>query len=82
MAMEEYYVQEKKRDPILILLLFLIGWFGLENFYYAQSFKKAWKFVLVKFLYSLILIGLIWNIFDIVQAFRKKYQLDFREYFR
>ena len=63
-------------------LLFLIGWFGLEKFYYAKSFKKAWKFVLVKFLYSLILIGLIWNIFDIVQAFRKKYQLDFREYFR
>ena len=59
MAMEEYYVQEKKRDPILILLLFLIGWFGLEKFYYAKSFKKAWKFVLVKFLYSLILIGLI-----------------------
>lgn len=82
MAMEEYYVQEKKRDSILILLLFLIGWFGLEKFYYAKSFKKAWKFVLVKFLYSLILIGLIWNIFDIVQAFRKKYQLDFREYFR
>lgn len=82
MAMEEYYVQEKKRDPILILLLFLIGWFGLEKFYYAKSFKKTWKFVLVKFLYSLILIGLIWNIFDIVQAFRKKYQLDFREYFR
>ena len=70
MAMEEYYVQEKKRDPILILLLFLVGWFGLEKFYYAKSFKKAWKFVLVKFLYS------------IVQAFRKKYQLDFREYFR
>lgn len=82
MEVEEYGVEKKKRDGILILLLFIIGWFGCEKFYYAKSFKKAWKFVLVKFLYSCIGLGIIWNIFDIVQAFRCKYQLDFRDYFK
>lgn len=78
---EEYGIQEKKRDPILILL-FLIGWIGMEKFYAAKSFKGGWKFALVKFLYCLIGLGLLWNIFDIVKAFMGKYELDFREYFR
>ena len=79
---EEYGIQEKKRDPILILILFLIGWIGMEKFYAAKSFKGGWKFALVKFLYCLIGLGLLWNIFDIVKAFMGKYELDFREYFR
>lgn len=78
----EYYVEEKKKDWRLILVLFTIGWLGLDKFYAVKSFKKGWKFALVKFLYCCVAIGLIWNIFDIVQAFRKKYQFDFREYFR
>ena len=82
MSHEIYEYQETKRDPILIVMLFFLGWFGLENFYVAKSFKKAWKFALVKFAYNLIGLGIIWNIFDIVKAFQKKYELDFREYFR
>lgn len=82
MTHEEYAIKEEKIDGLLILQLFLIGWLGLEKFYAAKSFKDGWKFALVKFLYCLVGIGLIWNIFDIVQAFRKKYELDFREYFR
>jgi hypothetical protein len=82
MANEEYYVEEKKIDGILLLLLFTVGWLGFEKFYAGKTFRRSWKFWLVKFLYCLIGVGLIWNIFDIVQAFRKKYQLDFREYFR
>lgn len=82
MATVEYGIQEEKRDNLLILLLILIGWLGLDKFYAAKGFKAGWKFALVKFLYCLIGIGLLWNIFDIIQAFRKKYQLDFREYFR
>lgn len=81
MEVEEYEVEKKKIDWWLILQLFTIGWLGCEKFYVAKSFKKAWKFVLVKLLYCLIGLGLIWNIFDIVQAFRCKYQFDFREYF-
>ncbi len=79
---EEYGMAEKKKDSILILLLFLIGWLGFEKFYAAKSFKGGWKFALVKFAYCLIGLGLIWNIFDIVKAFQGKYELDFREYFR
>ena len=82
MSHEIYEYQETKRDPILIVMLFFLGWFGLEKFYVAKRFKKAWKFALVKLLYSCIGLGLIWNIFDIVKAFQKKYELDFREYFR
>lgn len=79
---EEYGIKEEKIDGLLILQLFLIGWLGLEKFYAAKGFKAGWKFALVKFLYCLIGIGMLWNIFDIVQAFRKKYELDFRDYFK
>lgn len=77
-----YDVEEKKVDGILILILVFLGWFGIDKFYVAKSFKGGWKFALVKFAYNLIGLGELWNIFDIIQAFRKKYQLDFREYFR
>lgn len=87
MTHEEYYVEENKLDGILILLLFTVGWLGFDKFYAAtksNDIKKSsgWKFWLVKFLYCIIGIGILWNIFDIIQAFRKKYELDFREYFR
>lgn len=77
-----YEVEEKKVDAILIVFLVFLGWFGIDKFYFAKSFKKAWKFALIKLAYTLIGLGIIWNIFDIVMAFKKKYQFDFREYFR
>ena len=77
-----YEVKEEKVDALLLVFLIFLGWFGADKFYVAKSFKGGWKFALVKFLYSIILLGLIWNIFDIIQALRKKYQFDFREYFR
>ena len=82
-----YAVEEKKRDGILILLLFLVGWVGADKWYAAKDTEKGalkggWKFFLIKFLYCCIGIGFLWNIFDIVKAFQMKYQLDFREYFR
>lgn len=77
-----YEVPEEKVDGILLLFLIFLGWFGGDKFYVAKSFKKDWKFALVKFAYNLIGLGIIWNIFDIIQALRKKYQFDFREYFR
>lgn len=78
----EYGVEEKKIDWLLIVFIFFLGWFGIDKFYYAKSFKKAWKFALVKFLYNCLFIGVLWNIFDLIQAFRKKYQFDFRDYFK
>lgn len=83
MSKEEYYVETKtkKTDPVLLIILFFLGWFGIDKFYVAKSFKKAWKFALVKFLYTIILLGVIWNIFDFVKAIQGKYEFDFREYF-
>ncbi|MFA6624543.1 MAG: hypothetical protein WCS80_02115 [Bacilli bacterium] len=78
----EYSVDIPKRDPWLIVILVFLGWFGIDKFYVAKTFKKTWKFALVKFAYSLVLVGILWNIFDIIQAIRNKYQFDFREYFR
>lgn len=82
MANTVYEVEEKKVDPILILYLVFLGWFGIDKFYAAKSFKKGWKFALIKLAYTIIGLGILWNIFDIIQAIRKKYELDFREYFR
>ena len=78
---EEYGIKEEKLDAWLIVILIFLGWFGIDKFYYAKSFKKAWKFALVKFLYTCIAIGVLWNIFDIIKACKKQYELDAREYF-
>ena len=81
---EEYYVTTKKveRDYLLILFLVVLGWFGGDKFYYYKSFKKAWKFAAVKFIFTVSLLGIFWNLFDIVMAFLGKYEPDFREYFK
>ncbi|MFA6829884.1 MAG: hypothetical protein WCR67_04205 [Bacilli bacterium] len=83
MANEEYVVEDKKKpvDGILVLILVFLGWLGIDKFYYAKSFKKAWKYALIKLLYNIILIGAIWNIFDIVRALMGTYEFDFRDYF-
>lgn len=78
---EEYGVEEKKVDAGLIVMLFFLGWLGMDKFYYTKNFKKGWKFALVKLAYNIIFIGVVWNIFDIVKAFQGKYELDAREYF-
>ena len=49
---EEYGIKEEKLDAWLIVILIFLGWLGIDKFYYAKSFKKAWKFALVKFLYT------------------------------
>ncbi len=77
-----YEVEEKKIDGKLLIFLIFLGWFGIDKFIAAGSFKAGWKFALVKFLYNLIVLGMLWNIFDIIQCIRKKYELDFRNYFK
>lgn len=83
MSKEEYFVETKKKEvnPVLLVIIFFLGWFGIDKFYAAKSFRGGWKFALVKFAYNIILIGVIWNIFDFVKALMGKYELDFRDYF-
>ena len=80
---EEYYVKAKdtQRDYILILMIFLFGWFGVDKFYYYRSFKKAWKYAFVKLIFTISLLGILWNLFDLVMAIMGKYEPDFRDYF-
>lgn len=82
MTKTEYEVEKKDLDSTLLIILIFLGWLGIDKFFAVKSFKGGWKFALVKFLYLFIGLGILWNIFDIVQCIRKKYQLDFREYFR
>ncbi len=78
---EEYsFVVEPVKASFLLFLIFL-GWFGIDKFVYKKSFKAAWKFALVKLLYLCVGLGIIWNILDIVQYCRHRYQFDFRDYF-
>lgn len=82
---EEYYVKAKdsvERDYILILFLVFLGWLGIDKFYYYKSFKKAWKFAGVKLIFTISLLGILWNLFDIVMAFLGRYEGDFRDYFK
>lgn len=82
MEKEEYGIAEKKVDPWLVIILIFLGWLGIDKFYYAKSFKKAWKFALVKLAYTVVGIGIFWNIYDIIKACMGKYEFDFRDYFR
>lgn len=63
----------------LFLITVFLGWFGADKFY--EVGKKAWKIAVVKFLCTLIFVGIIWNIFDLIQIARRKYEVDPREYF-
>jgi len=82
MEKEEYGIAEKKVNPWLVIILIFLGWLGIDKFYYAKSFKKAWKFALVKLAYTVVGIGIFWNIYDIIKACMDKYEFDFRDYFR
>lgn len=84
MKNEEYYVDTEKAkiSPLFLVVLIFLGWLGIDKFVYTKSFKKGWKFAIVKLAYNIILLGVLWNIFDIIQYCRGKYELDFRDYFK
>jgi hypothetical protein len=82
MDTQEYQQPKEKIDAWLIVILFFAGWLGIDKFYAAKGFKKAWKFALVKLMYNFVGLGIFWNIYDIIMAFRRKYEFDFRDYFR
>lgn len=65
-------------DIKLLLITIFLGWFGIDK--YVAGGKKAWKIATVKLLSCIIFIGAIWNIYDIIQIARQKYEIDPREY--
>ncbi|MCH3966773.1 MAG: hypothetical protein LKE52_04045 [Bacilli bacterium] len=82
MSNEEYSVPEKKVDPWLLVIIFFLGWLGIDKIYYVKSFKKGGKFFFVKLAFIFIGLGVIWNIIDFIKACMGKYEEDFRDYFK
>ena len=62
---------ERVFDIKLLFILIFLGWFGIDKLY-----KKDWKMCLIKLGFTLILIGILWNIYDIVMCGLKKYQAN------
>lgn len=58
-------------DIKLFITLIFLGWFGID-----KLFKKDWKMFLCKFLTTLIVVGVIWNFYDIVMCCLKKYEVN------
>lgn len=56
------------------LFCLFLGWFGLDKIYVGG--KPAWKLALIKFLTMFIVVGEIWNIYDMVCAAMGKYKLN------
>ena len=56
---------------VLFLIFLFLGWFGIDKLY-----KGDVKLFIIKLLLNFILIGAIWNIYDIVTAAMGKYKLN------
>lgn len=77
--MERETFKEDRIDVILLLLIFLFGWLGIDKLY-SLGFKQGWKLFVIKFLANFIFIGELWNILDFIMALFKRYEADPREY--
>ena len=62
---------EKVFDIKLFFILLFLGWFGVDKLY-----KKDWKICLIKLGLTLVLIGILWNIYDIVMCCIKRYEVN------
>lgn len=65
-------------DKKLFFITLFLGWFGIDKLYIGKG--KAWKFFLVKFAYLFVLVGIVWNIYDLVKITKNEYKLDARDY--
>lgn len=57
---------------VLFLICLFLGWFGIDKLY----MKGTWKLALVKFLLNFLIIGEIWNIYDMICACMGRYKLN------
>ena len=57
---------------ILFIICLFLGWFGIDKLY----MKGSWKIALVKFLLCFLIIGELWNIYDMVCALLGRYKLN------
>lgn len=57
---------------ILFLICLFLGWFGIDKLYMGGS----WTIAIVKFLLNFLIIGEIWNIYDIICSLIGRYKLN------
>ena len=60
-----------KDNLILFLICLFLGWFGIDKLY-----KGDVKLFVIKLLLNFVIVGEIWNIYDIVCAALGKYKLN------
>lgn len=62
---------KKKFDLVLFLIVLFLGWFGIDKLYKGDT-----KLFIIKLLLNLIVVGMIWNIYDLVCVVLGKYKLN------
>lgn len=64
---------KKKRDGgiVLFIICLFLGWFGIDKLY-----RGSVKLFIIKLLLNLIIVGEIWNIYDIICAAIGRYKLN------
>ena len=60
-------------DKKLFFITLFLGWFGIDKLYVGKG--KACKFA-----YLFVLVGIVWNIYDLVKITKNEYKLDARDY--
>lgn len=61
----------KKFNLKLFLITLFLGWFGIDKLY-----NKSTKFFLIKLVATLLVVGVIWNIYDLVCIVLGKYKVN------
>lgn len=60
----------KNFDYKLFLIALFLGWFGVDKFY-----KKATKLGIIKLLTTFVVVGIVWNFYDLYCIATNKYKL-------
>ncbi len=61
----------KRFDLSLFLICLFLGWFGIDKLYKGNK-----KLFLIKLLLNFVVVGEIWNIYDIICSCIGRYKLN------
>ena len=62
---------KKSIDIVLLLITIFLGWFGIDKLY-----KGDIKMCLIKLILNFLIIGELWNIYDIICICIGKYKVN------
>lgn len=61
----------KKFDFGFFLIVLLLGWLGID-----KLVKRNWRMCLIKFGSMFIVVGIVWNFYDIICVLINKYKVN------